>query len=124
MKTPVFQPDDSFACQRCGACCKWKGLVKVSDSEIDAVAGFLRIPVEEFIESHTRLAEDRSTLSLLEKEDGSCVYYDEENLACRINPVKPDQCRAFPHRWRFPGWEEKCEGGRLLKKRMNKNGCL
>jgi hypothetical protein len=28
---------------------------------------------------------------------------------CRIQPVKPVQCRGFPNEWRFPGWREMCE---------------
>ena len=27
---------------------------------------------------------------------------------CRINPVKPRQCRDFPNKWNFPGWRELC----------------
>jgi len=109
-----FDPGD-FHCLRCGKCCRWKGLVKVTDAEADAIAAFLKMGPRAFIETLTRLSPDRTTLSLLEKEDGSCYFYDEELRICRIQPVKPGQCRAFPFSWNFPGWEEVCEGGIRMK---------
>jgi len=110
-------PDSSFRCLRCGACCRWKGIVKVSEEEVRAIAAFLHIPEQNFIDDYTRLAPDRSTLILLENGDGSCFYYDAEHHACRIQDVKPAQCRAFPHAWRFPGWEKECAGGRLMSEK-------
>ena len=104
-----------FKCKRCGACCKWEGPVRVSEDEILDIAHFLKIDPEEFVRNHTVLAPDRKSLSLMEKPDGSCVYYDDASKSCIINPVKPLQCSAFPYRWNFPGWDELCAGGRALK---------
>ena len=101
-----------FQCVRCGACCRWEGPVRVSDREIDEIAGFLKIPVRDFIRDHTVLAPDRRSLSLKEKPDGSCCYYDETAHGCRIQPVKPRQCRDFPLLWNFPGWEKLCAGAK------------
>lgn len=28
---------------------------------------------------------------------------------CRIQEVKPVQCRGFPNTWNFPGWEKECQ---------------
>ena len=111
-----FDPAE-FRCVRCGKCCRWKGLVKVTEEEADSISAFLGMDPRSFIDSLTRLSPDRTTLSLLEKEDGSCYFYDEDARVCRIQPVKPRQCRAFPFTWSFPGWEDVCEGGRLLKAR-------
>ncbi|MBO7147090.1 MAG: YkgJ family cysteine cluster protein [Lentisphaeria bacterium] len=99
-----------FKCVRCGTCCKWEGAVRVTEQEIDAIAAFLGIPLDEFIQKHTYLTPDRKSLSLLEKPDGSCCYYDDDAHACRIQPVKPAQCSAFPYEWNFPGWEKLCKG--------------
>lgn len=105
----------NFKCCRCGTCCKWEGAVRVSHEEIIKIAEFLRIDPQEFINRHTVLTPDRRSLSLMEKADGSCVYYDDEKKACAINPVKPHQCRAFPFEWNFPGWEKLCEGGKGIR---------
>ena len=97
-------------CIRCGACCRWEGPVRVSEPEIDAIAAYLQIPVKDFIREHTVLTSDRRSLSLLENPDGSCCYYDPEKHLCKIQPVKPKQCRDFPEKWNFPGWEKLCAG--------------
>lgn len=101
----------SFRCLRCGACCKWEGPVRITDAEADAIAEYLGLPIHDFLRDYTCLAPDRRSLSLLEKEDGSCFYYDEENRSCRIQDVKPRQCRDFPRVWNFPGWRTLCAGG-------------
>ena len=106
-----------FQCRRCGTCCKWEGPVRVSYEEIVKIAEFLQIEVHEFINHHTVLTQDRRALSLMEKDDGSCVYYDDERKACIIHPVKPHQCSSFPFEWNFPGWEELCEGGKALRRK-------
>ena len=103
----------NFQCQRCGACCRWEGPVRVSEKEVDAIADFLHIPVQDFIRDHTVLTADRRSLSLRENPDGSCSYYDPRTRLCLIQPVKPAQCRNFPLRWNFPGWEKLCAGAQV-----------
>ena len=100
---------ESFHCVRCGACCRWEGPVRVSEQEVDAIAAYLNIPVRDFIRDHTVLTPDRRSLSLRENPDGSCCYYDPA-AGCRIQAVKPKQCRDFPLKWNFPGWEKLCAG--------------
>jgi len=96
-----------YQCQRCCACCQWPGEVKLLPGEEDRIAAFLGLDVREFIETHTRLQSSRRGLSLLEKEDGSCAFLDGRD--CRLQPVKPEQCRGFPNTWNFPGWRELCQ---------------
>jgi Fe-S-cluster containining protein len=43
----------------------------------------------------------------MEKAGGECVFLDGRD--CRIQPVKPDQCRGFPNDWNFHGWREVCD---------------
>lgn len=108
-----------FACLRCGECCRWPGAVKLEDAEVDAIAETLGISIEEFLAEHTRITPDRQHLSLCEKSSGECEYLgcDEDGLpCCLIEKVKPRQCREFPQKWNFPGWQDKCAGGAALKK--------
>lgn len=93
-------------CQRCAACCRWPGWVRVSAGEIARIAAFLGLGEREFIARHTRLRPDRQGLALLEKPNGECEFLDGRD--CRIQPVKPQQCRDFPNVWRFPGFEQFC----------------
>lgn len=98
---PIFRE-----CQRCTACCRWPGDVRVDDNEIAAIARHLNFAEAELIERFTKLRRDRQGLSLIEKPNGECVFLDG-NL-CRIQPVKPQQCRDFPNLWNFPGFEKTC----------------
>ncbi|MFZ4763996.1 MAG: YkgJ family cysteine cluster protein [Roseimicrobium sp.] len=106
--SPSSHPERVFLCQRCGNCCRWPGDVIVTDEEVRAIAEHLGLAEEAFIESHTRLSANRRHLSLIEKQDGSCVFLEGQNH-CHIQPVKPLQCRGFPNQWRFEGWREVCE---------------
>jgi guanylate kinase len=96
-------------CRRCGNCCRWHGWVRLSDGEIDVIAEFLGMSPVEFIDRYTVLAGDRRSLSLDERPDGECIFFrDGEISSCMIEPVKPQQCRDFPDKWNFPGWEKEC----------------
>ncbi|MEG2075430.1 MAG: YkgJ family cysteine cluster protein [Victivallaceae bacterium] len=101
-----------FVCARCGKCCKWSGYVRLQSFEAETIAAYLKMPETEFFDRYTRLTADRRGLSLVEKPDGCCCFYAEIDGApqCRINPVKPRQCRDFPLKWNFPGYEQECAG--------------
>ena len=103
-----------YTCQRCTNCCRWPGVVRVDENEITRIAAHVGMAEDEFIARHTRLRPDRRGLSLLEKSDASCEWLDGRD--CRLQSVKPAQCRAFPNEWNFPGWREKCEAVPSLKR--------
>jgi len=96
-----------YQCQRCGNCCRWPGEVKLLDSEIPAIAAYLGLSEDEFIQNHTRLQASRRGLALLDKPNGECAHLD--GIDCRLQAVKPVQCRGFPNTWNFPGWRDICE---------------
>ena len=93
-------------CQRCTACCRWPGDVRLGDGEVARLATFTGMTEVEFIQRFARISHDRRSLSLEEEPDGSCVFLD--GSACTEQPVKPQQCRDFPNLWNFPGFEEHC----------------
>ena len=101
-----LEPPVQFVCQRCLACCKWPGGVRVEEHEIDRIAEFLGMTPMAFIAKYTRLRTNRSGLSLREKPDHECIML--EGADCRIHEVKPRQCRDFPNHWNFPGWRKVC----------------
>lgn len=103
----MTDPDVYYQCQRCTNCCKWPGLVKIGDAEITAISGFLEIAEFDFVQKYTRLRPYKDGLSLIEKENGECVFLDGRD--CSIQPVKPVQCAGFPNEWSFPGWRDVCE---------------
>ena len=103
----VLEPGVRYVCQRCTACCKWPGDVRLEDDEIPRIAGFLKMTEDAFIARYTRLRTNRQGLSLVEKENHECIML--EGNACLIHPVKPEQCAGFPNKWNFPGWRQVCE---------------
>lgn len=103
----VLDPTVHYVCQRCTACCKWPGDVRIEDDEIAPIARHLGMTEEEFLSTYTRLRTNRMGLSLIEKENHECIMLEGD--ACRIHPVKPEQCAGFPNKWNFPGWRDVCE---------------
>ncbi len=99
---PIF-----WECDRCTACCRWPGQVSLTPPEISRIAAHLNLPEPEFIARFTRLNSTRTGLALIDQSDGSCIFLDGSN--CRIQPVKPQQCRDFPNLWNFPGFNEVCQ---------------
>lgn len=98
---PIF-----FDCQRCTACCRWPGQVKLTDAEIGRLAAHLGLSEFDFIQRYTRLRPNRRGLSLTERPDGACVFLQGRD--CAVQPVKPQQCRDFPNLWRFEGFGKHC----------------
>lgn len=107
----------SFQCLQCKSCCRQEGYVRLEENEPDRIAEFLNMGVLEFIDQYTVLTRDRHGLSLVEKQDFTCVFLTE--TGCRINAVKPSQCRDFPYKWRFKDWEKTCEWAISHKQRKS-----
>lgn len=99
--------DVFYVCQRCTACCRWPGDVRLEDAELPVIAAYLEITEEDFIARYTRLRSNRQGLSLVEKANHECIML--EGNCCRIHEVKPGQCAGFPNKWNFPGWREVCQ---------------
>ena len=96
-----------YECQRCANCCRWPGFVKIDVRETAAIAGFLGLDEDDFIQRFTRLRPQRNGLALIDKPNGECFFLEDGE--CAIQPVKPQQCRDFPNKWNFEGWREACE---------------
>jgi hypothetical protein len=98
---PVF-----YECQRCTACCRWPGQVRLTDVEIAGLAAFLNLGEFDFIQRFARVRADRRGLALQEKPTGECIFLNGND--CAVQAVKPQQCRDFPSLWRFPAFEQSC----------------
>ncbi len=103
----TLDPTVHYVCQRCTACCKWPGDVRIEEDEIAPIARFLGMSEQDFIGRYTRLRMNRKGLSLIEKENHECIML--EGGGCRIHEVKPEQCSGFPNKWNFSGWRTVCE---------------
>jgi uncharacterized protein len=100
-----------YQCQRCTACCRWPGLVKLSDREIQDMALFFRMTEADFIEKYTKLRPDRKGLSLKDRYDGACILLKEDR--CLAQSAKPQQCRDFPNLWNYEGFRNTCKSSAI-----------
>jgi len=85
-------PSDIFQCRQCGECCRGFGGTLVSDTDVAAIAEYLGISPDVFVK--TCCARSGSGRVLAQGSDGYCIF--AENALCRIHPVKPRMCRAWP----------------------------
>jgi uncharacterized protein len=112
---PIF-----YECQRCTACCRWPGQVRLTNLEITRLAAFKNLSELEFIQQFTRLTDDRRGLALMDKPNGECIFLDGND--CAVQSVKPQQCRDFPNLWNFPGFEKVCKAlPKLVSEQEYKN---
>lgn len=83
---------DIFECRQCGDCCRGFGGTLVSEDDATAIAGYLGIPPDHFLQTYC--VQSGSGLVLAQGEDGYCIF--AHRALCRIHPVKPRMCRAWP----------------------------
>lgn len=86
-----LHPDDIFQCTRCGDCCKGFGGTYLTGAEIEAIAAYIKIDVESFLEKYCALSGQRPVLA--QGPNGYCIFWDG---LCSIHPVKPHMCRLWP----------------------------
>ena len=111
-----------YQCDRCTACCKWPGDVKVDDDEIQAIADFIGVDFYTFVKDYTRLRTNRAGLSLLEKENHECSWL--EGNVCKLQEVKPRQCKGFPNQWNFEDWRDFCQAKPVPMKEAIEGGLV
>lgn len=109
-----------YQCQRCGNCCRWPGHVKLVDEDITKMAAHFEMTEKEFIDQYTELHPSREALSLINKENGECIFLEGVNI-CRVQDAKPVQCKGFPNTWNFDGWRDMCEAIPVVVEEKNDN---
>jgi len=93
-----FNPN---ACEECGGrCCKGEsGYIWVNPLEMQKIANFLNISVDEFKKFYLIKVDYKFSIKEKPYEDGvACVFFD--NGRCAIYDVRPNQCKTFPF-WDF-----------------------
>lgn len=88
------------ACEACGgACCTGKsGYIWARYPEIEQMATFLDLSVEEFATMYLKKVKHRYSLveKQLDADNFACIFFDEKEKKCTIYSVRPRQCRTFP----------------------------
>lgn len=86
-----------FACTGCGRCCTGKGdyTIEASPAEQRRIQEYLGVSWRWFRRRYLMRFDDGSESLRMAQADGRCVFLDDTNR-CRIYPVRPWQCRAYP----------------------------
>jgi len=88
------------ACETCGgACCTGaSGYIWAKYPEIEKMADFLSLTVEEFAIRYLKKVKHRYSLveKRLEDDNFACIFFNNELKQCSIYEVRPRQCRTFP----------------------------
>ncbi len=109
---PWFKDGLRFNCTQCGNCCTGApGFVWVNQAEIQQLAATLELDVAEFERRFVRQVGIRK--SLIEYENGDCVFFNNVTRRCTVYNARPRQCRTWPF-WdsniRTPdAWRQTCE---------------
>jgi uncharacterized protein len=94
-RLPWYKDGLHFTCTQCGNCCTGApGVVWVTDEEIAQIAELRGTSVEDLRKERTRLVEGR--VSLTERKNGDCTFFDSESRRCTIYSARPAQCRTWP----------------------------
>jgi hypothetical protein len=109
---PWYQDGLRFKCTACGDCCTGApGFVWVNKADIAALAAEVGVEVDAFEAKYVREVGIRK--SLVEFDNGDCVFFDNKTRKCQVYAARPRQCRTWPF-WdsnlRSPeAWAETCE---------------
>lgn len=109
---PWFKDGLRFKCTGCGDCCTGSpGFVWVNAEEIAALAKHFNLSIEAFEQQYVRQIGARK--SLVEYENGDCVFFDNKTRKCNVYELRPRQCRTWPF-WDSntatpEAWKETCQ---------------
>ncbi|TWT90458.1 Flagellin N-methylase [Pseudobythopirellula maris] len=109
---PWYHEGLRFKCSGCGDCCTGApGYVWLNKADIEAMAAETGLEVAEFESRYVREVGVRK--SLIEYDNGDCVFFDPKSRGCTVYQARPRQCRTWPF-WdsnlKSPEtWAETCE---------------
>lgn len=84
----------SFKCTGCGQCCTGApGYVWISEQEAFAMADYLNLSIQKFMEKYVRIVDSKMAL-VEDPRNYDCVFLKDKK--CQIYQERPLQCRTFP----------------------------
>lgn len=110
--SPWFKDGLRFQCTQCGDCCTGApGYVWVNQAEIEAMAVRLGMERAKFEGKYVRQVGVRK--SLVEFDNGDCIFFDSATRKCQVYEDRPRQCRTWPF-WESnlrteEAWARTCE---------------
>ncbi len=98
-KTKWYAAGLCFECRQCGGCCSGpgEGYIWVTRHEIELIADFLKMPVNELRRRYLRRVGLRTSI-IEHRQTRDCIFLhkSEGGKNCMIYEVRPSQCRNWP----------------------------
>lgn len=98
-KSPWYVAGLNFECKKCGGCCAGpdEGYIWVTKTEIELIADFLKISVDNLRRDYLRRVGLRTTI-IEQTLTHDCIFLRQVDgkKQCIIYPVRPSQCRSWP----------------------------
>jgi Fe-S-cluster containining protein len=93
----------AFKCKKCGNCCKWAGVVYLSQEDIENLAEGLKVTEEDFLSNYT---DKYNVYRILKDKPGTTICCFLDNNRCSVWDFKPKQCADYPKEYdkRCPGF--------------------
>ena len=95
---------DSSACASCkGNCCIGEsGYIWINTTEIQFLANFLKISVDELTSNKLKSVNGRYSIreTKLAKNNYACIFFNTDKKQCSIYNARPSQCKTFPF-WNY-----------------------
>ena len=93
---PLAPSNEPMDCRRCGTCCTMHQ-AWVRPHEIERIAEFLGMSVEDWEESYLDSRWDFNDYRLIKHVEGACAFmaFEDGLAACVVQSVKPDCCEAW-----------------------------
>jgi Fe-S-cluster containining protein len=82
---------DLFMCENCGWCCKGYGGTVITEKDAEKIAAFIDENPKHFFDKYCRISGRKWVLA--QGANDFCIFW---NKGCRIHPVKPRMCKAWP----------------------------
>ena len=105
------------ACATCGGkCCTGEsGYIYVNKTEMERLADFLKIDVEELKRDYLYKSGYKYSIKEREREGSfECIFYDAAQDGCTVYAARPIQCRTFPfwdyYKTRVDELKQECPG--------------
>jgi Fe-S-cluster containining protein len=100
MCSPAESLDVYFSCSRCSSCCRYEsGFVFLSEHDVAELCRFSNVKKDEFIALYCRWVpyyDAHYALSLKEKSNYDCVFFDAAADGCAVYEARPVQCQTYP----------------------------
>ena len=95
---------DELKCLMCdGNCCIGEsGYIWITNKEIQELANYLNISIEELEQQYLFKAGYRYSIKerQITKDNYACIFFDLNKKQCSIYDARPTQCRTFPF-WEY-----------------------